>query len=346
MSTLRFAIVGCGGIAKAHLVHWLALPGTAVVGLADSDPGRALALAQACHLPADLVQSDLDAVLARRPDVVAICTPPFLHVPMAEQVLRAGAHAVVEKPLCGNAADFDRLLTLERETGRRVLPVLQNRCGEGVRQLRALAAAGLAGALLHGSIDTVWRRIGPYYDTPWRRERDTAFGGPLIGLAVHALDVALQFAPRPLLAISHRATLARPINVEDFATGILVLENRGALTLTASVHAQREHSRGLLAFEQLQVEWGDDTYGWAARPWRISVADPTHRARVEACLKALPADPVPEGLEQLWWRQVQIWDAICRGGDATGNDLASARPAHAAVFALYAAAAATAPVSV
>src|SRR6516162_4438416 len=94
---LRVALVGCGQIADAHLGEIRKLPVAEVVAVCDRE--RDLASQAAARFQVAKVFDNLDEMLAStRPDVVHITTPPHTHKPVAIQVLRAGAHAYVEKP--------------------------------------------------------------------------------------------------------------------------------------------------------------------------------------------------------------------------------------------------------
>ena len=328
---LRIAVIGTGGIAALHLRHWRAQPGVEVVAVADTQVHRARAAAAEHGLDADAVVPDLGAALAQELDAVDLCTPPYLHEPQALEALAAGCSVILEKPLAGSAEGFDRLLAAERSSRRVVVPVLQNRLGLGPRQLRALVAAGLTGRFLHGSLETSWRRTASYYAVPWRGRRETELGGCLTGLAIHQLDVALEFTPPVERVLAHPATLVHPIEVEDCGAAVLVTRGGGWLSLTCSVHAQRESSRLQFVFEHLQVEAGPDPYRWAAEPWRVVCADPARQRQIDACLAEVRPEPLPEGADPLWHAAARVWCARLRGAGpcdpVTGAmvDLASAR---------------------
>src|ERR1041384_4563107 len=58
---------------------------------------------------------------------VSICSPNYLHDSHIRLPLRAGAHAICEKPIVINPWNLDPLQELERESGRRIATVLQLR---------------------------------------------------------------------------------------------------------------------------------------------------------------------------------------------------------------------------
>ena len=99
---LRIAIAGTGFIGAVH-ARSARLAGARLVGVSASSPERSEAAARA--LGAEQAFATAEA-LVESPDVdvVHICTPNHLHLPLAEAALAAGKHVICEKPL---AIDLD-----------------------------------------------------------------------------------------------------------------------------------------------------------------------------------------------------------------------------------------------
>ncbi len=119
MPPLRLAIVGLGAVARS--IHLPALAQVAdvieVAGGCDSD--AAARDAAEGLIP---VFETIDAMIeATRPDVVAICTPPGLHLDQARQALDAGCHVFLEKPMVETLADADALIEAADRAGRQVV---------------------------------------------------------------------------------------------------------------------------------------------------------------------------------------------------------------------------------
>lgn len=337
--SLRIAVIGAGGIAKCHIKHLLHDPDVVIAAIVDPVPGKAAEVRAELNLPSSVVVgTTMGEAMATDPLCADICAPPYLHGPYARQALEGRCHAIVEKPPCGSLAEFDQLIALQVVHGRRLLPVLQNRLGTGPNQLRALIRAGIPGRFLHGSVETHWRRGASYYAAPWRGKHATELGGPLTGLAIHTMDLCMPFHPPVVSVQAHVDTLVHSIEVEDTGAALLRLAGGSWLVHTVTTHAQREHTRGLLVYEHLQVEFGNEPYNYADKPWRFTSADPAIQARIDACLSSLEELPTPEGLDQIWYRQARQWCEMLRGGETAGRDLASSRPAFELLTAIYAAA--------
>ena len=102
------AVIG-GGIGSEHIKAYAELPDrfrvTAVCDV-NRDLGQRLATQTGGRFTADI-----DDILADPDiDIVDICLPPAMHVPVALRVLEADKHAIVEKPIAGSLVEADRLI--------------------------------------------------------------------------------------------------------------------------------------------------------------------------------------------------------------------------------------------
>src|SRR5258706_5406629 len=67
---------------------------------------------------------------------VSICSPNYLHDAHIRFALRTDAHAICEKPLVLNPWNADALISLEKETGKRVFTILQLRLHPAIIALK------------------------------------------------------------------------------------------------------------------------------------------------------------------------------------------------------------------
>lgn len=217
-------------------------------------------------------------------DIIDICTPPSLHVPMAIAALLAGKHVVCEKPLASSLADADRLAEVVKETGRQLLPIFQYRYGNGVMKAKHIIEQGIAGKPYLATVETAWKRTPEYYAIPWRGKWDTEFGGVLVSHAIHIHDM-LTFLMGPVASVFCRtATRVNAIEVEDCAAATLTLESGALATLSATLGSQQEISRLRLCFENVTFESGLEPYQPGNDPWQIIAASAEVQERIDAAL--------------------------------------------------------------
>src|SRR6202522_4744910 len=118
---MRVGIIGSGFIAKQkHLPAWKKVGREAqVVALSDPNVAQAEELARAYGIAA--VYKDYRQMLeAEQLDVVDICSPPRTHAELAIGSLKAGAHALIEKPMAINTEECDRILAVAQENSRKI----------------------------------------------------------------------------------------------------------------------------------------------------------------------------------------------------------------------------------
>jgi predicted dehydrogenase len=94
-----------------------AIGGAEIVGGVDPDPGRRTSWATSTGAP---TFDSLEALLASRPDVVVISTPPASHAEVCIAALDAGAHVVCEKPFVETIEQADAVLDAAGRNGRGV----------------------------------------------------------------------------------------------------------------------------------------------------------------------------------------------------------------------------------
>ncbi len=102
---LRVGVVGVGTMGSLHAAAWAATPAQ-ISGFFALDQPRSEMLAQQYGAKAFWgVEEMLDQV-----DVVDICTPTYLHHPMAIRAAQAGKHVICEKPLALSVADGQAMI--------------------------------------------------------------------------------------------------------------------------------------------------------------------------------------------------------------------------------------------
>jgi predicted dehydrogenase/nucleoside-diphosphate-sugar epimerase len=144
----RVAIVGAGGISGAHVQALGRVPGAALVAVVEPDPRRRAAFAKARRLERSYASVE-ELIAARACDAAHVLVPPALHRAVAEPLLAAGVHVLLEKPMATSRADCAALLEAAERAGVR-LAVNQNLLfNPAYLALRAALDSGRLGGLRH-----------------------------------------------------------------------------------------------------------------------------------------------------------------------------------------------------
>ncbi len=253
--TLRFGLIGCGRVAPRHAQSLAQLPETQLVASADVREDRARRFAEEYGGQA---YADYHEMLTR-PDIeaVTVCVPSGLHAQVAIDVLRAGKHVLVEKPIALDLRDADRMIATAREAGLRLGVVLQNRYNSPVQQVRALVDKGRLGKLYLGSVCVRWYRPQSYYEDGWHGTL-AMDGGALMNQSIHHLD-ALQWFMGPVASVyAYTATLAHKMESEDVGVAVLRFRSGALATVEGSTLTWPQNLEGSVALfgERGSVEVG------------------------------------------------------------------------------------------
>ena len=236
MAELRSAIVGCGGIAQVHARALSEMPEAELIAFADVIPERAETMAGKYGGRA---YSSLDELLDHEKiDVLHICTPHYLHTPMARQAAELDINVFTEKPPV-----IDRQLWTEfKQLGDKVRVGIcfQNRYNGSTRALKDLLSTGEPGKVLGSRGFVTWRRDAPYYtESGWRGALSTEGGGALINQAIHTLDLMAYFlGPGQVLGASlSNRHLKGIIEVEDTLEAALDFGDARGLFYAATAYS-------------------------------------------------------------------------------------------------------------
>ena len=313
---LRVGIAGAGFIGAVH-ARSARLAGATIAGVADSSPERAGAAAR--RLGAERgFDSAFELAEADDVDVVHVCTPNHLHLPIAEAALAAGKHVICEKPLALDAAGAERLTALAADTDRLAAVPFVYRYYPTVREARERIRSGRAGAvrLVHGTYLQDWLLKAD--DDNWRVDAD--LGGAsraFADIGSHWCDLAefvtghriTRLAARTLTAIPervravHRAAFAsgggdgetRAVGTEDAA--VMQFETDGGAvgtTVISQISAGRKNRLWLevdAAEESLAFDQEEPESLWCGRREAASLVkrDPAFLSAPAARLSWLPA---------------------------------------------------------
>ena len=114
MHKVRTAVVGAGVFGRHHL-RLLQQAGRAeLVGVVDTDAGRAREAAAEYGCQALERHEDL----AGRVDAAVVAAPTSAHVQIGTALLEAGIHVLVEKPIAPDVASARRLVDAARRADR------------------------------------------------------------------------------------------------------------------------------------------------------------------------------------------------------------------------------------
>ncbi|MFJ3958181.1 Gfo/Idh/MocA family protein [Arthrobacter sp. NPDC090010] len=255
----RVAIIGCGSIGRTHAAVILEQPELLLTALVDpvTEARTELAAWVGDRAAPRQYPSVAAALAADVADLFVLATPSGLHIAGALEVLEAGKHVIIEKPLdvdLARAQEIEAAALAAEARGQLVTVISQHRFDPASLAVADAVADGGFGRLCSAIATVSWWRSQSYYDSgDWRGTWAMDGGGALMNQGVHTADLLLWFLGRPVTITGHAALLAhRDIEVEDTAAAVITFES-GAL---AVLHATTSAYPGLSASVQLMGSGG------------------------------------------------------------------------------------------
>lgn len=144
-SPLRTAVIGCGAIAYEHLPFLARSTSALPVALCDQSPAMMAAAAAAFDLKVKLYADAEEMLLAERPDVVHVLTPPQTHSRLVRAALDTDAHVICEKPMTCSADETAALIEAARNAGKLLVESRNLLFNDSIIDLRARIQAGALG---------------------------------------------------------------------------------------------------------------------------------------------------------------------------------------------------------
>lgn len=226
MKKFKSAIIGCGAIHRLHAEALLESSITELYAVCDIDTTRAEKSAKDYNCKAYYDYHDL--VKNNDIDVIHLCTPHYLHAPMAIEAMKHGKNVLTEKPIAIKNVDAREMIKVSEETGKALGVCFQNRYNFTVRRTKEIIQSGNLGVVKGVKAFVTWDRDKNYYaQDAWRGKWETEGGGVLINQSIHTLDLLLYLVGEveKLKAKVDTTILKNIIEVEDTSEAVIVFKN-------------------------------------------------------------------------------------------------------------------------
>jgi len=195
MRKLAGVLIGCGAIAREHLIALAELGTVDVAAVCDLSAARAEATAERFGV-AKWYTSYQKLIAEIRPDLVHITTPPSSHFSIARDCLAAGLNVLCEKPLTVEYSEFVALKELAATNGCLLMENQQFRFHSSMKRIQHLVSSGSLGDILELQICISLNIVGaesPYIDRNAPHFSLTLRGGVIGDFLPHIAYLAYMF---------------------------------------------------------------------------------------------------------------------------------------------------------
>jgi len=235
-SKIRFGLVGCGVIAKKHLVALSRIENAQIAAVCDTSLDCAKKIGLEYNLP--YYSNPHDMAMHEKFDVFSLLAPSGIHAKLILDLVKYNRHFVVEKPMALRIEDADQIIKECDESGSKIFVVQQNRFNLPIRKLREAIDQGRFGKMVLGTVRVRWCRDQNYYNAkPWRGTW-ALDGGVLTNQASHHIDMLVWMMGEVESVSVMTSTRLAKIEAED--TGVATIRfYSGALGIIEATTATR-----------------------------------------------------------------------------------------------------------
>ena len=255
---MKVSVVGCGAISRNHLRVLKSLKDIEISSVVDIEKDRADAAAKKHGCKA---YYDFETMLREdKPDCIHICTPHYLHVPMAVAALKKGIHVLCEKPCAISEEGLSKLRKAQDESSASFGVCFQNRYIESVKAVKDIIDKKIFGKVEAVRAFVHWSRDENYYSDDWHGKLSKEGGGVTVNQAIHTQDLM-----RYLIGSDVSSVTAHTFN--DHLKGVIEVED--------TVNALFNYKNGVTALFNATTAFTDN------RPFMIEIICQRATLRIE-----------------------------------------------------------------
>lgn len=220
MGKVRVGFIGTGGIAGLHAKQLLELSADAEIA-AIADPSEESRRRFLAKFPLEQVRQYSDYVQMLDEaglDAAIICSPHTLHFRQAADVLKAGLHVLIEKPMTCSSSEAAELIRLAELSGKVLQVSYQRHFQPEFLFIKETIESGAIGRLtsVTASLYQEWAQGGR---GAWRQNPSLSGGGMLMDSGSHIVDVLLWttgLTPLEAKAVIHQQ--GTPVEIDSFTS--------------------------------------------------------------------------------------------------------------------------------
>jgi len=195
---MRVAVIGAGAIARrGHLPALKKLDGVEVRAIVDTDEDLAKKVAREFNVPSYFSRYE-EALDRESLDLVDICTPPTVRLPVIEAAAEAGKHVLVEKPLALSVQEGTRICEVVSRSGVKLNVVTNYRHFPAVLQAKRRISGQRIGRIVTMHSLGSSQFPSEYTRGTWQYNE----GGALFDFGPHVVDLLMWFARTPVRRVA------------------------------------------------------------------------------------------------------------------------------------------------
>jgi len=239
-SPLRIALIGAGGISRAHTKAFPLFPNRIrLVAVADTALSAARSLAAENGADVSAFADHRELIAEARPEAAVITLPHYLHYPVAKDFLEAGIPVLVEKPVTHTASELRDLNALASAKHLVLMAGQMRRFGSAARHVKQWIDASPENFGELRSFDAVVQvNVDAYTGGKtghWILDGLKAGGGVIASFGIHRVDLVRMLGGADFSEVTAIGRFDAPfLNGAESQASVLFRMSNGA---TGTLHA-------------------------------------------------------------------------------------------------------------
>ena len=239
MEKVRFAVVGVGGLGKAHIKGIYNNPDVAELAcVCDNREEVGIPIAEQYGVP--FYKDFYEMIKIGGFDCVILVTPDQIHREHAVAALEAGYHVLCEKPLAQTMDDCQAMADAARRTGKKFMTGQVCRKAPGFVKAKELVESGEIGELFF--VESEYAHDYQFLKPEWRKD-PVNLRYSVIGGGCHAIDLLRWIAGNPtkVSALANRKVLT-DWPVDDCTIAIMQFPNNVVGKIFCGIGVKRDYT--------------------------------------------------------------------------------------------------------
>jgi len=261
MVTIRYGVIGIGGIGKVHAKAAKELENVELVAVADINVDYAKKIGEEFNV--HWYKDYREMIEKEKLDAVSICVPHFLHAKVGLDVIDYDVNVLMEKPITITVGEAEKLISKAKKHNVKLGVCFQHRIDPESIVLKDLIENDMGEPLRGNLLYTCYRDQRYYGKGAWRGTWWGEGGGVLINQAIHYIDLFFWFlGKKPVKIYSMMDNMLHNIEVEDTASAVSLLENNSQAVMQFSsfdnpsiFHLDIRFSRGAIIMDSSGVKY-------------------------------------------------------------------------------------------
>ena len=274
MKTIRWGIIGCGGIARKRTIPGMLMAENCEI-VAVQDVKAEIAEEVKTEAKAKYALTSVDELLALdEVDAVYIASPLFCHKEQVIASANAKKHVLCEKPLGINSDEIKEMMRACEENNIKFGTAFMARFHRYHQKVKEIVESGILGELV--SLKAQFSFEYPELNV-WRQDIKLAGGGGFMDVGTHAIDI-LRFMSglEPVEVVAITGNQFYNYSVEDTSHLLAKMNNGAVMYVSSSYSTNAEPNRFEITGKKGAV-YGNDTLsqtGFDARAYIKMVGEP------------------------------------------------------------------------